>query len=167
MNWFFQSLLCKMVSGWTKATACNITYSISSNLHVHCTLHLSQYNICCTPLKTENITFCVNDIWNKSYMNCGNEMKMKRWSSQWMQFMQLRKEAWKKFRTSSEFFFFSGFFTELHKLRSLRQAFLHFHNVLFWKRLMACQTNEVEAMPQSTQFGILQFVKGIKGHLAF
>ena len=23
----------------------------------------------------------VNDIWNKSYMNCGNEMKMKKWSS--------------------------------------------------------------------------------------
>ena len=38
----------------------------------------------------------VNDIWNKSYMNSGNEMKMKKWSSQWTQFMQLRKEAWKK-----------------------------------------------------------------------
>ena len=25
----------------------------------------------------------VNDMWNKSYMNCGNEMKMKKWSSQW------------------------------------------------------------------------------------
>ena len=23
----------------------------------------------------------VNDVWNKSYMNCGNEMKMKKWSS--------------------------------------------------------------------------------------
>ena len=32
----------------------------------------------------------VNDIWNKSYMNCGNEMKMKKWSSQWTQFMQLQ-----------------------------------------------------------------------------
>ena len=40
--------------------------------------------------------FVVNDIWNKSYMNCGNEMKMKKWSSQWTPFMQLRKEAWKK-----------------------------------------------------------------------
>ena len=29
----------------------------------------------------------VNDIWNKSYMNCGNEMKMKKWSSQWTQFI--------------------------------------------------------------------------------
>ena len=37
----------------------------------------------------------VNDIWNKSYMNCGNEMKVKKWSSQWTQFMQLRKEVWK------------------------------------------------------------------------
>ena len=35
----------------------------------------------------------VNHIWNKSYMNCGNEMKMMKWSSQWTQFMQLRKEA--------------------------------------------------------------------------
>ena len=25
-------------------------------------------------------------------MNCGNEMKMKKWSSQWTQFMKLRKE---------------------------------------------------------------------------
>ena len=25
----------------------------------------------------------VNDIWNKSYMNCRKEMKMKKWSSQW------------------------------------------------------------------------------------
>ena len=38
----------------------------------------------------------VNDIWNKSYLNCGNEIKMKKWSSQWTQFMQLRKEAWIK-----------------------------------------------------------------------
>ena len=38
-----------------------------------------------------------NDIWNKSYMNCGNEMKMKKWSSKWTQFMQLRKEAWSLF----------------------------------------------------------------------
>ena len=25
----------------------------------------------------------VNDLWKKSYMNCGSEMKMKKWSSQW------------------------------------------------------------------------------------
>ena len=40
------------------------------------------------------IIFFVNNIWNKSYMNCGNEMKMKKWLSQWTQFMPLRKEAW-------------------------------------------------------------------------
>ena len=28
---------------------------------------------------------------------------MKKWSSQWTQFMQLRKEAWEKFRTSTGF----------------------------------------------------------------
>ena len=32
----------------------------------------------------------VNDIWNNSYVNCGNEMK--KWLSQWTQFMQLHKE---------------------------------------------------------------------------
>ena len=32
----------------------------------------------------------VNDIWNKLYMNYGNEMKMKKWSSQWTQFLNLR-----------------------------------------------------------------------------
>ena len=37
-----------------------------------------------------------------------NKNKMKKWSSQWMQVMQLRKEAWKKFFL---IFFFSGFFT--------------------------------------------------------
>ena len=30
-------------------------------------------------------------------------MKIKEWSSQWTQFMQLREEAWKKFRTSTGF----------------------------------------------------------------
>ena len=44
-----------------------------------------------------------NDIWNKSYINCGNEMQLQKWWSQWTQFMQLRKEAWKKFRTSTGF----------------------------------------------------------------
>ena len=27
-------------------------------------------------------------------MNCGNETKMKKWSSQWTQFMQLRNGVW-------------------------------------------------------------------------
>ena len=29
---------------------------------------------------------------NHIYMSCGNEMEMKKWSTQWMQFMQLCKE---------------------------------------------------------------------------
>ena len=44
----------------------------------------------------------VIDIWNKSHMNCGNEMKMKKWWSQWTQFMQLRKEAWKKMQKQKQ-----------------------------------------------------------------
>ena len=47
----------------------------------------------------------VNDIWNKSYRNCGNEMKMKKWSSQWTQFM--RKEAWKKLVMTYDLFHIS------------------------------------------------------------
>ena len=78
----------------------------------------------CWPSNVES----VNDIWNKSYMNCGNEMKMKKWSSQWTQFMQLRKETWKKFRTSTGFEpVISRLPVRLHKLRSLRPSFLHFH----------------------------------------
>ena len=86
----------------------------------------------------------VNHIWNKSYMNYGNEMKMKKWSSQWTQFMQLRKEAWKKIQDFNgvwtrdlaitgamlyqlSYELLTGFFTQLHKLRSLRRSFLHFH----------------------------------------
>ena len=61
------------------------------------------------PVKEMN----VNDIWNKSNINCGNEIKMKKWSSQWE----------KKFGTSTGFErrwspeFFPVFFTQLHKLR--------------------------------------------------
>ena len=42
-------------------------------------------------------------IYEINHMNCVNEMKMKKRSSKWTQFMQLRKEAWKKFRTSTGF----------------------------------------------------------------
>ena len=45
----------------------------------------------------------VNDIWNESYMNCGNEMKWRYDRRSETQFKQLRKEAWKKFRTSTGF----------------------------------------------------------------
>ena len=94
-------------------------------------------------------------------MNCVNEMTMKKWSSQWTQFIQLRKEAWKKIQdfngvwtrdlaiyrcdalptelwshwcleqvniiVGSLHIFFSGFFMQLHQLRSLRRSFLHCH----------------------------------------
>ena len=49
----------------------------------------------CPVLVSHDILF-VNDIWNKSYMNRRNEVKIKKWSLQWTQFMQLRKGAWKK-----------------------------------------------------------------------
>ena len=100
----------------------------------------------------------INCIWTAEM-----KWKWRKWSSQWTQFMQLRKEAWKKFRTSTGFepvtsryrcdalptelwshwyweqvncrficsrerISFSGYFTQLHKLRSLRRSFLHFHN---------------------------------------
>ena len=67
----------------------------------------------------------VNDIWNKSYVNCGNEMKRKKWSSQWTQFMQLRKEAWKKFRTSTGLL--KIFFTKRICKKSLILHVLHVH----------------------------------------
>ena len=54
-------------------------------------------------------------------MNCGNEMKMKKWSSPWTQFMQLTLRAghMNPQLTCSQ--------RQLHKLRSLRRSFLHFH----------------------------------------
>ena len=59
--------------------------------------------------------------------------EMKKWLSQWMQFMQLRKRSLKKIQDLNGFKprwspeFFLGFFRQLHKLRSLRRSFLHFH----------------------------------------
>ena len=141
---------------------------------------------------------------------------MKKWSLQWTQFMQLRKEAWKKFRTSrlpvrystnwamkpltlgagqlwvhiwfisyiinthffqgniwthnwpspnvsgfiaqlvehrtgiarsrvqtplKSWFFFSGFFTQLHKLRSLRRSFLHFQFTMYCTFIVVISEN--------------------------
>ena len=105
----------------------------------------------------------INQLWTA-------EMKWK-WSSQWTQFMQLRKEGWKnsglqrdgniwthnwpapnvcgfiaqlvEHRTGNRevtgsnpvevlnyyFLFFSGFFTQLHKSRSLRRSFRHFQYI--------------------------------------
>ena len=58
---------------------------------------------CSLDYRLDYLICTVNDIWTKSYMNCGNEMKVKKWSSQRTQSMQLHKEAWKKFRTSTGF----------------------------------------------------------------
>ena len=47
-------------------------------------------------------------------MNCGNEMKMKKWSSQWTQFMQLRKEAWKDTAAVTELWRLENWVVFLH-----------------------------------------------------
>ena len=82
-------------------------------------------------------------------MNCGNLMKMKKVSCGFIcsrehmnPQLTCSQRQWRhssvgrashRFRevtgSSPEFFFFffSGFFTQLHKLRSLRRSFLHFH----------------------------------------
>ena len=41
----------------------------------------------------------------------------------------IRKEAWKN--SGLNFWIFSGFFTQLHKFRSLRRSYLHFHFISF------------------------------------
>ena len=43
------------------------------------------------------------EVWTFVDVTTKYILKMKKWSSQWTQFMQLRKEAWKKFRTSTGF----------------------------------------------------------------
>ena len=77
--------------------------NIKTEIHINI---IAEYSADQVVQNTNNATHCMslsrttqlifNDTWNKSYMNCGNETKMKKWSSQWTQFMQLHKEAWKK-----------------------------------------------------------------------
>ena len=86
---FDASILCSLM--WESIMAGTSGYIVS---------RVAEYNENHT---LSNSYYSFIDIWNKSYMNCGDEMKMKKWSSQWTQFMQLRKEAWKKFRTSTGF----------------------------------------------------------------
>ena len=67
---------------------------------IYCFTHLATQP---TKRRVHGLVY-VNDIWNKSYMNCGNEMKMDKWSSHWTQFMQLRQEVWLAWgRTSTGF----------------------------------------------------------------
>ena len=100
---------------------------------------------------------------NKSNMNCGNEMKMKKWSSQFIsdlfsyiinthffhgniwthnwptpnvsgfiaQLVEHRTIARSRVQTPLKSWIFSGSFTLLHKLHSLRRSFLHFQ-CIFW-----------------------------------
>ena len=88
-----------------------------------------------------------SDIWNKSYMNCWNEMKMKKWSSQWMQFMQLRKRSLKKIQDFNGFNHVKvlNFFQALLRnciLRSLRRSFLHFHVLVLMGKIFDQQCFE-------------------------
>ena len=98
----------------------------------------------------------VNDIWNKSYMNCGNEMEIEHICSIVGSYvptiehinphmnpqLTCSQRQWRHSsvgRASHRYRkvmglnpvevlnFFSGFFTQLHKLHSLRWSFLHFH----------------------------------------
>ena len=46
--------------------------------------------------------YITNDTFS-CFLRHAEDMEMKKWSSQCTQFMQLRKEAWKKFRTSTGF----------------------------------------------------------------
>ena len=59
--------------------------SITPPLGLHFESHFHPWG---ELIGNQNSLYCVNDIWNKSYMNCGNEMKMKKWSSQWTEFKQ-------------------------------------------------------------------------------
>ena len=73
----------------------------------------------------------VNGIWNKSYMNYGNEMKMKKWSSQWTQFMQLRKEAWKRVTGSNPVEFLNFLFRLLYAIDDNFFIFISFPQFIY------------------------------------
>ena len=73
-------------SGWGGSNLQEIWHlSITPPLGLHFESHFHPWG---ELIGTHNSLYCVNDIWNKSYMNCGNEMKMKKWSSQWTEFTQ-------------------------------------------------------------------------------
>ena len=131
----YLSMVCPGMEGggWGVQPTGNLTFSgcqmsITPPLGLHFESHFHPWG---ELIGTHNSLYCVNDIWNKSYMNCGNEMKWRNdrrieRNLRNSQFMQLCKEAWKK-----SWIFFSGFFTQLHKLRSPRRSFLHFQSLLW------------------------------------
>ena len=108
----------KWSSQWTQFILCNCIKKPEKK-YSGLTRDLAIPMRCSTNWAVKPLTFEAGQLWvhmfpwkrwvlmiyeiNHIIMNCGNEMKMKKWSLQWMQFMQLRKEAWKKFRTSTGF----------------------------------------------------------------
>ena len=92
-------LIFEPVGAWHKKCKFSKKYKIYRNTYLaiyefdvfvfHLRLHFeSHFHPWGELIGTHNSLYCVNDIWNKSYMNCGNEMKMKKWSSHWTQFTQ-------------------------------------------------------------------------------
>ena len=103
-----------------------------------------------------NRVLYVNDIWNKSYMNCRNEIKWRRDRRSELNLCNCVKKPEKNSGTHNwpapnisgfiaqlvehrtgiarsrvqtplkSWIFFSGFFMQLHRLCSLRRSFLHF-----------------------------------------
>ena len=109
-------------------------------------------NLCCKAIKCGAIDddiFIVNDIWHKSWT-----AEMKKGSSQWTKFIQLRK-AEKKI--------FSGFFTQLHKLCSLRRSFLDF-DIFILIQIKLIFTKEVR---HSASFWKWEFLELGNGLLSF
>ena len=96
-----QMMMKKWSSQWTQEAwkKFNVVWTRDLAIPVRCSTMQLSYEA--TDVGSRSIVdsyvpvkeMCVNDIWNKSYMNCGNEIKTKKWSSQWTQFMKLRKQA--------------------------------------------------------------------------
>ena len=114
--------------GWGGSNLQEIWHlSITPPLGLHFESHFHPWG---ELIGTHNSLYCVNDIWNKSYMNCGNEMKMKKWSSQWTEFTQfaIYATARRSLKRVLNFFFRLLY---LHKLRSLQRSFLHVQSLLW------------------------------------
>ena len=130
----YLSMVCPGMEGggWGVQPTGNLTFSgcqmsITPPLGLHFESHFHPWG---ELIGTHNSLYCVNDIWNKSYMNCGNEMKMKKWSSQWTEFTQfaIYATARRSLKRVLNFFFRLLY---LHKLRSLQRSFLHVQSLLW------------------------------------
>ena len=76
----------------------------------------SKYTVTYTPK-------CVNDMWNKSYMNCGNEIKMKNDRRREKKSSGLQRGL----NAVEVLNFFQSFLRNCINCVSLRRSFLHFH----------------------------------------